>query len=229
MADTVKIPVVGPVKTQWVWIGGALVLGIVGYAYWTRSRATAPPAPLTEEEIPQDREPPPTIVGSQDFDFQGASAIINTNSEWTIAATQYLTDVGWDGILILTTLGKFLARRPLTEAEANLVQAAKGAVGEPPQGGPWPIIRATAPGPSTPPAAGTVVVWQGYELKTDRTWFSLAAQFSQSKAPNGIEKTRRLMMDKNPGITARVGKSPTARLRKGWKILIPKHKAASAA
>lgn len=149
MADTVKVPAIGPVKKQWLIAGGGLVVGIVGWAYWQRSRpsqaelnAAADPA-TAGDAIPEDRIPPPTVVGSQDFDTQGASAIINTNTEWYTAAVEYLSGQGgYDFIFVTTTLGKFLARRELTQSEANLVQAAKGVVGEPPQGGPWPIILA---------------------------------------------------------------------------------------
>jgi len=40
MAGTVKLPVIGQVKTTWVWVGGLAVVGIVGYAY-IRHRNTA--------------------------------------------------------------------------------------------------------------------------------------------------------------------------------------------
>ncbi len=38
---TVKVPGIGQVEKKYVYIGGALVAGIVGYAYWSRARATA--------------------------------------------------------------------------------------------------------------------------------------------------------------------------------------------
>jgi hypothetical protein len=151
MAETVKLPAVGSVDRRWVYAGGALVAGIVGYAWWTRARGAQAPEVLPED-IPQDREPPPTIVGSEDFDDANVRAIINTNAEWYTSAVEYLVGTGgFDFTFATVTLGKFLARRELTEQEANLVQAAKGAVGEPPQGGPWPIIRATGTAPPTAP------------------------------------------------------------------------------
>ena len=153
MADTVKLPVIGPTDKRWIMAGGALILGIVGYAYWQRSRALPGDVGTGEilpEDVPQDRLPPSTIVGEQNFDDENLRAIINTNPEWYTAAIDYLVSTGgFDFTFSSITLGKFLARRELTEQEANLVQAAKGAVGEPPQGGPWPIIRGTAPGPTT--------------------------------------------------------------------------------
>jgi hypothetical protein len=152
MPDTVKLPAIGPVKKQWVYIGGAVIVGIVGYAWWSRRGTAAPTGEVLPEDIPQDRLPPPTVVGSETYDPNEVRAIINTNAEWYTAAIEYLVSTGgFDFTFATITLGKFLARRELTESEANLVQAAKGAVGEPPQGGPWPIIRATAPGPDTSP------------------------------------------------------------------------------
>lgn len=151
MADSIKLPVIGPVNEKWVYVGGALVVGIVGYAWWTRGGKSAPSpaedADFLAEDIAQGREPPPTVVGSESFDTSGASAIIDNNAEWYTAAVDYLSVTGgYDFTFTTLALGKFLARRTLTEQEANLVQAAKGAVGEPPQGGPWPIIRAGGPG-----------------------------------------------------------------------------------
>jgi hypothetical protein len=179
MAETVKLPVLGPVNRNWVYIGGALIVGIVGYAWWTRTRPSGAEEVLPED-IPQERQPPPTIVGTQDFDTGEVRAIINTNAEWYTSAVEYLVSTGgFDFTFATITLGKFLARRELTEQEANLVQAAKGAVGEPPQGGPWPIIRAGAPGPSTsPPVAPRMRIGaMQYKIIHAQTLNSVAGNF----------------------------------------------------
>jgi hypothetical protein len=152
MAETIKLPVIGPTDRRWVIAGGALIVGFVAYAWWTRAGGGAPEEELTEEDIPQDRLPPPTVVGETSYDTDEVRAIINTNAEWYTAAVEYLVGTGGFEFAFTTiTLGKFLARQALTQSEANLVQAAKGAVGEPPLGGPWPIILATAPGPTPTP------------------------------------------------------------------------------
>lgn len=176
MADTIKLPVIGPTKKGWVYAGGALIAGIVGYAYWARLRSEPATDELLPEDIPQGREPPATVVGTQNFTDEATAAIINTNAEWYTAAVDYLVSTGgFDFTFTTITLGKFLARRELTDQESNLVQAAKGAVGEPPQGGPWPIIRAGAAGPSTPTstklARPALTYWQG---KTNNTNYGLA-------------------------------------------------------
>jgi hypothetical protein len=229
MAETVKLPVIGPTKKNYVMIAGAVIVGFVGYAYWNRSRSAAP---LTDEQIaediPQDREPPATVVGSQEFDDANVRAIINTNTEWYTAAVDYLSSTGgYDFTFTTITLGKFLARRQLTDAESNLVQAAKGAVGEPPQGGPWPIIRATAPGPTT--AGKLTQTWHGMKLTSDTTWKRLAAErAAYPQLPDSVESTKRKMMMRNPTIVARIGKQENAKLKAGWIVIVPiNHRAAA--
>lgn len=222
MAEKVKLPAIGQVDRRWVYIGGALIAGIVGYAWWTRARGMPGTEPLAED-IPQDREPPPTIVGSEDFDTAEVRAIINTNPEWYTAAIDYLvTTGGFDFVFASVTLGKFLARRQLTEQEANLVQAAKGAVGEPPQGGPWPIIRATGPGPSTAVDPGTITGGHGTRLTADTTLFALARKYARlPENGDSVEGTKRFILSANPWLVARKLNRNDSVLKKGWIIIVP--------
>jgi hypothetical protein len=169
MAETIKLPVLGPTKRGWVIAGGALIAGIVGYAWWNRAK-TGVAEEVLPEDIPQDREPPPTVVGEENFDTGEVRAIINTNDEWVSAALERLANAGYDTLFALTTLGKYLARRPLTEAEANLVQSALGVAGTPPQGGPYPITREGASGPTTAFAAPTVRARQTSRVSVTISW-----------------------------------------------------------
>jgi len=224
----IKLPAIGPVNRTWVIAGGAVVVGIVGYAYWNRSRSPSIPDEMALEDIPQDREPPPTVVGAQEYDTGEVRAIINTNPEWYTAAVNYLSgEGGYDFGFVTVTLGKFLARRELSESEANLVQAAKGAVGEPPSGGPWPILRAGAQTPTTPGKITTT--WHGKRLTANTTWSEQA--HLHAKYPHlvdSVEGTRRQMMTRNPTIVARVGTGKTAVLKSGWILIVPSHKSAAA-
>jgi hypothetical protein len=224
----VNLPVIGRINRNWVIAGGALIVGIVGYAYWNRNRSVPISDEMAEQDIPQDREPPPTVVGAQEYDTGEVRAIINTNPEWYTAAVDYLSSQGgYDFAFVTITLGKFLARRQLTEAEANLIQAAKGAVGEPPQGGPWPIIRATAVTPTTPGKITTT--WHGHRLAQNTTWLALArARAKYPHLPNSVEGTRLQMIARNPTITARIGGAKNAVLKKGWIVIVPIHHKAAA-
>lgn len=224
MADKVKLPVIGPTNKVWVYAGGALIAGFVGYAWWTRARPGEGVEELEEEAIPQERTPPPTVVGSEDFDDENVRAIINTNPEWYVAAVEYLsTTGGYDFTTVTLTLGKFLARRQLTEAEANIVQAAKGAVGEPPQGGPWPIIRVSVP--TGAPQAGApkpLVGWHGTRLTQPITLQELARKYSRyPDQANSVEGTRRQIIARNPFLTATGKNKKTSVLPKGWIIIVP--------
>lgn len=230
MAETVKVPAIGPVNRRWVAVGGALVAGIVGYAWWNRSRSSTGVPEVLPEDVPVDRVPPATVVGSEDFDTGEVRAIINTNAEWFTAAVDYLsTTGGFDFIFVSLTLGKFLSRRQLTEAEANLVQAAKGAVGDPPQGGPWPIIRTTAPGPAVANDPGVIVSGHGTRLTTDTTLISLARRYARIPTnPDSVEGTKRWIITANPWLAARKLKASNSLLKKGWIIIVPTRQRAAA-
>lgn len=163
MAETVKLPAIGPVKKQYVYIGGALIVGIVGYAWWTRAgtggggEVLEPEPGVIPEDYPAVGDLPGTVqVGTGAVDDFGAGSIINTNTEWFAAALSGLADAGYEPLNVAATLGKFLSRQGLSADEKVVIQAAKGMVGEPPQGGPWPIIDQLPPPPTTtPPPAGT--------------------------------------------------------------------------
>ena len=58
-----------------------------------------------------------------------------------------LTNQGFDGQAVSLALGEFLARRSLDKTEASIARAALAAVGQPPVGGPYPVIEAAVQGP----------------------------------------------------------------------------------
>jgi hypothetical protein len=148
MAETIKLPVIGPTKKTYVYVGGALIVGFVGYAYWSRSREEAPPpSELPEEIAPEDRENPPTFVGAEDIDL-GTEGIISTNAQWATQAIARLSEVGYDPVFASAAIGKFLLRQGLTTDEKVMVQAALGMLGPPPNGGPWQVIDVPVPTPT---------------------------------------------------------------------------------
>lgn len=150
MADLVTVPLVGPVKKPMLVGVVAAGAGVVGWAWYQRGRqgsaADVAPNPALIPET--DRTP---VVGdsSGSFDTTTGNTTIDTNGEWTQAASEYLDTRGYDAGAISAALGKFIAHQPLTEAEVQIVLAAKAAFGDPPVGGPWPVTAA-------PPAAELV-------------------------------------------------------------------------
>lgn len=150
---TVDVPAVGRVKKQYVYVGGALVVGIVGYAYWQRS--TSGPA-----DVPAYTDADVTDEGVTDTPGGAAGASANsgglsvdnsttpdTDAEWVQQANEALGGA-FDSAALATALGKYITHQPMSSAEADMVRAAIGMVGYPP-GGRYPIDTATGSTPST--------------------------------------------------------------------------------
>jgi hypothetical protein len=150
---TVKIPGIGPVEKKWVYIGGAFVVGIVGYAYWNKSRADA-----AETEVSDYTEGPGYAMDSGVDEYVnpgGSQAPVeedyvtapSTNAEWAQKAIAILVDTGYDPIEASIAVGRYLARQSLTSTQANMIRAASAQLGPPPVGD-FPItITPTTPTP----------------------------------------------------------------------------------
>lgn len=139
MAETIDVPAVGKVNKTYVYVGLAGAAGIVGYAWWTRSRRPATPTwdvdsvGETEYRAPQG--------GGTNSSYTGEKpAGINSNTQWATAAVEYLQQGGTEFGLASVAVGKFLLRQPLSPNEENAIKAVIGPLGEPPEGRPWKII-----------------------------------------------------------------------------------------
>lgn len=164
MADTVKLPAIGEVDKKYVYVGGAIVVTIVAYAYYKRATGeVAPEADAVPDTALDDTQYAPDYV---DPTFGGVSsmpttvntvdsAVIDTNGEWTTAAVEAMANLGFDGATVASALGKYLARKALTQAEADIITTARGLVGEPPVGGPYTVIYSPGNVPSTPTTPST--------------------------------------------------------------------------
>lgn len=142
----VTLPVIGEVDQRWLWAGGALVVGIVGYAWYTRDRGGVEEVEL-QPEPGGGAAPAPTPGGTVD-ETGGAPA---TNQEWTDAAVQALSAVGFEPGFVATALGAYLARQRLDPEQVEVVRTAKALVGEPPVGE-WPILEDPEPEPDPEPS-----------------------------------------------------------------------------
>lgn len=159
--ETIDLPVIGKTKTTWVYVGGAAVVGVVGYAWWTRN-GQAPDTegtvgqtlydefgnPLPTVEAGGDYRPPVIAPVTGDYTDESRPGPPVSNSEWAQRASEYLIEhFGYDAGKVGDALGRYLARSQLNDqVELGIVQAAVGVMGTPPIGG-YSII---APGPLPP-------------------------------------------------------------------------------
>jgi hypothetical protein len=156
MAETVKLPgIKKPIPKTAVYVAGAGAVGIVGYAWFSKGRSDF----AAQQAAIDDAIPGPVAEPTDDpgFDVIGGGGPPKTNADWNELAVTRLMNIGIDAIAAQAAIGKFLARRSLTAAEASLVEQAIAAAGFPPENQPWVIIRATVPGPVTPPPTTTKV------------------------------------------------------------------------
>jgi hypothetical protein len=144
-ADTIKFAG-RKLPRQTVIIAGAVGVGIVGYAWFTRRPDAIPDEVVTETELDAvGDERIPTTGVPYDPNTEAPSQGIVTNAEWSQFATDRLNGLGYDPIAVADALGLFLDRKPLAPAQANIARAAISQAGEPPQGRPWTVIVAQAP------------------------------------------------------------------------------------
>lgn len=136
MADAIKIPGIGPVEKKWVYVGGALIAGIVGYAYWARSSASNAEVdeeePVYETETPvDDYVPPGSSTGTVDVDNNPSPT---TNAEWTWQVFDKLTENGYKAGKVSTALAKYFARARLSPNQGAIIRAGHAFFGPPPVG-----------------------------------------------------------------------------------------------
>ncbi|WP_230885265.1 fibronectin type III domain-containing protein [Planomonospora sp. ID82291] len=163
LEGTVKVPGVGPVKKQYVYVGGAAVAGIVVYVWWSGRQGSAGAAGTAEapaeelgeaaledgtgvpgtDYVPPVVQTPPPVVSDP--------AVITNNAQWAQAAVAALTDVGADTLAASAAIGRYLAGMGLSAAAADLVRQAVALVGEPPTGDhPIKLEPVTTPNPTLP-------------------------------------------------------------------------------
>lgn len=153
---TVKTPF-GHMNKQTVTIGIFAVGGIVLFALWrqrsaanaaTTAATTATDAALTPAT---DFTPAPTGDATVNSD---TSTQPSTNAEWTQQAISYLSSIGFDPTAIAAALGLYLGRQPLSADQQTIVSEARAAIGDPPVGGPYPVVTGLPATGSPAPATG---------------------------------------------------------------------------
>lgn len=175
MADTIDLPGLGPTKSVYVYASGALVVGIVGYAWWKNSQNQ--PTDFVGADPDDfgvaDYDSPLGNSGgnsSGDYDSTDPDAI-DTNAKWVAKAVERLEAYGYPANEVSSALGKYLARQGLTEAEIGIVQQAIAVAGAPPVGGPYPITNAL-PTPTPTPTVKPYVLY--YSMNSSPAVWALA-------------------------------------------------------
>jgi hypothetical protein len=147
--DEISIPKVGPVNKK-VMIGVVVAAG--GFVAWRYYIARQTPADTTDTTgtDPGFEDPGalPSVSGAVSSDNSYGSGTTDTttgtntygftgttNSEWTqYASTQLSQSDTWSYTSILTALGSYLAGKPLSTTDQQIVQAAIAVAGYPPVG-----------------------------------------------------------------------------------------------
>lgn len=150
MAETIKVPGVGQVKRAYVIAGGALVVGIVGYAWWSRGSGGGDVPAYSEEDISDVvTDTPGGSAGSpanSGGDSTDGSTDPDSDAEWVNLAASLL-EGSYELTAIHEALGLYITGQPLTSAQERIVRAAIGVAGYPP-GGRYAITPITTPSPS---------------------------------------------------------------------------------
>lgn len=140
MADTIDLPQIGPVQKKTVYVIGAAAGGIVAYAWW-RSRGASDEGDTAEPE-PEDpygglTDSGGAMGGVSGYDATGATDAAQTgprtNAEWSAKVRELLAG-SYDITAIDDALGRYLARRALTDLDQRIIQAGIAVAGYPPVG-----------------------------------------------------------------------------------------------
>lgn len=199
MAETVKLPGLGNVKTLYVVGGFAAVAGIVGYAYFTRGSSSSESDLGTSPDdygVSDYDSPLGNSGGNSTVTVPGDDSIISTNAQWTLKAVSYLSDAGFEAGMSAVALGKYLARLALNKTEIDAVLAARAGIGEPPVGGPYPVKEAlpdppaSNPPPTNNPPANNPPAQKNYKAQLVRgpghgwesTFASIAGHYGKSQS-----------------------------------------------
>ena len=149
----VDVPVVGSVdKRVLIGIGGVAAVFVGWRWYSSRNAAAYDPAAAAVDPGMEDPGVLPSVSGavsgSNSYGLPDGSTTTGgggtdsygftgtTNTQWTQYAANQLSQAGdtWSYGTVVTALGAFIANKPLTTAQQQIVQAAIAVAGYPPEG-----------------------------------------------------------------------------------------------
>lgn len=178
---------------------GALAIGALAIWWWVRNRSAAAPAAAdttaAADSIGTIGADLGSSSGSGGYYYPGSASSdttvpgggFATNAEWYAAALSAAVDAGYSNMLAATALGNYLAHRPLTAQEQQVVRVGLGAAGNPPVGSYSIVSAPTPPAPSAPSAPrslyllslrkdGATVGWWA-AANADRYWVHLDGKY----------------------------------------------------
>jgi hypothetical protein len=169
-SKTIKIPGLGPTKAKNVYLGGVVVAGaVIAWVWYRRKNAPVDDTTITDEGVvsPDGTAATGVTGGAPVSSFvnpiTGNAAPIS-NAEWAQQANQYLVNTLMvDPALAGSVIGKYLDGQILTQAEANLINAARAYLGPVPVGN-YPV-RVAAATPTTPTDTTTTPTPTGTDHK----------------------------------------------------------------
>jgi LysM domain. len=160
MADTVKIPRIGNVNKQHLFVVMGVVGSFVGYRYW-KARTTVPtvidPANATVGlNTGGFTNPAPQSPTNDSGHISSVTDEPTTNAEWSQRVISDLVTVGFDAQFVANTIGKYLDHQSLTVSEAAAIRVAWAMDGEPPEGNIPIRLVPTVPQPPSSPVSPIV-------------------------------------------------------------------------
>jgi len=226
---TINLPGIGPVPKgpAIAAVGGTLVVGFLWWRHRQNLAASAAEVPAVDTSAVADtgsgygyqqgtNDTYGGAAGSQGYYTGGQSYVStpSTNAEWALAAMNNVTNVGFDPIMASVAIGKYLGRKSLIPAEADLIRTAIAMTGLPPIGT-YQIIEGTAPPVTTtdPPATGggTTVIGGSYlgpgvhvipgafnQAVSARYVASFTVKPELRSNPNAVEAALRKLVMANP-------------------------------
>lgn len=165
LSGTVTVPKLGKVKKVYFW-GAVGIVGVYVGWKWYSANAGAAGDDISYETsgVAGDDVSASGVVGAggvsgNNPQYAGGTPTdgtgtdtIDTNGEWTQAATEWLANQGRDPVAVGSALGEFIDRKPLDESEQAIARAAMAAFGQPPENRPWTIIPQVSPTTMAAPA-----------------------------------------------------------------------------
>lgn len=198
MAGTINLPQIGPVKKVYVYGAGGAVVAFVGYRYYqSRQSAAAADVTYTTPDVNNPDVSASGVIGgaaSGNTQYSGSTTddtdpnTINTNAQWVADAVSKLSQTGsakYDSATVYQALGDFIAQRPLTNAEQDIVRAAIAASGNPPVGN-LSIVPST--GDVTLPAPTGLKVTDSFTTYAHLQWnaVSNASHYNIYRSDTGL-------------------------------------------